>query len=102
MSDVAFEKDVDGNLLISGELTHQSVPQVLKMSREFINNTVGSNKNLAIDLGGVTRSDSAGVALLIEWMRQAKINQRIIQFKNIPAQMREIANVSGVDKLLAV
>jgi phospholipid transport system transporter-binding protein len=55
-----------------------------------------------IDLNNVSRSDSAGVALLIEWIRQAQKNNKTIQFHNIPKQMRDIATVTGVDKMLAI
>ncbi|WP_455209871.1 STAS domain-containing protein [Kaarinaea lacus] len=103
MNDPKIEVNTDGSIVIIGELNHQSVPAVLKQSASLIfadNNS--SSGNLTIDLEAVNRSDSAGVALLIEWMRQAKRNNKAIHFKNIPKQMHEIAEVSGVDKMLAM
>ena len=53
-----------------------------------------------IDLAGVNRSDSAGVALLVEWLRQAKARRQELQFINIPSQMLTIIRVTDLDDLL--
>ena len=103
MNEPKIEVNADGSFAIIGELNHQSVPSVLKTSSNmFFSNNTSNNNNLSIDLKQVSRSDSAGVALLIEWMRQAKKNNKAIRFNNIPEQMHEIAEGSGVDELLAM
>ncbi len=55
---------------------------------------------VAVDLREVERSDSAGVALLVAWMRSARQAQRDIRFLNMPSQMLNIARVSGLDAIL--
>jgi phospholipid transport system transporter-binding protein len=90
----------DGSLGLSGALSHQGVPELLKKSIKFFDNH--DHNEIVIDLKQVSRSDSSGVALLIEWMRQAKGRNKTIRFLNIPQQMLEIAKVSGVDKILAI
>jgi ABC-type transporter Mla MlaB component len=55
---------------------------------------------ISIDLAGVTRSDSAGLALLIEWLRESERQGRTITFLNMPAQMQSIARVCGLDGIL--
>lgn len=55
---------------------------------------------LVFDLGGVERSDSAGLALLLEWVREAQRRGTEIRFQNMPPQMSAIARTSGLDKLL--
>lgn len=55
---------------------------------------------VSIDLAGVTRADSAGVALLIHWTRIQRDHGGGVEFVNIPVQMRSIARVSGVDGIL--
>lgn len=102
MNEPKIEVNADGSFAIIGELNHQSVPAVLKKSSGIFFTDGGNSGDLAIDLKAVSRSDSAGVALLVEWMRQAKKNNKTIRFNNIPEQMHEIAVVSGVDKLLAM
>lgn len=56
--------------------------------------------SVTIDLAGVTRADSAGVALLIHWTRQQRELGGRIEFANIPDQMLALARVSGVDTIL--
>ena len=53
-----------------------------------------------IDLAGVTASDSAGLALLIEWLSVAKAASRPLRFENIPSQLRQLARLSEVEELL--
>ena len=51
-----------------------------------------------LDLCDVTRTDSAGLAFLIELLKQTK--NAPITFRNIPAQMQSLATVSGVQDML--
>jgi phospholipid transport system transporter-binding protein len=53
-----------------------------------------------IDLAGVTASDSAGLALLIEWLSVAKSAGRSLRFENIPSQLQQLARLSEVEELL--
>jgi len=90
----------DGSMSLSGAIDHHTVPELFKQSEKFFNQN--NQKEIVIDLKDVSRSDSSGVALLIEWMRQAGNRQKSVRFLNIPKQMLEIAQVSGVDKILAI
>jgi phospholipid transport system transporter-binding protein len=54
-----------------------------------------------LDLGGVGRADSAGLALLVEWSRQARRGRTALRFVNVPAQIRSLARVSHLEWLLA-
>lgn len=83
---------------VAGELTFATVNALLEQAPVLFD----SHHKLNIDLAEVTRSDSAGLALLIDWMRLAKTTNKEIMFYNIPAQMLAIANASGVDELLPV
>jgi phospholipid transport system transporter-binding protein len=102
MNEPKIEVTPDGKISVIGELNHQTVPALLKKSASviFSGNSQQSGE-LVIDLNAVSRSDSAGVALLIEWIRQAKHLHKSIRFNNIPHQMHEIAEVTGVDEMLA-
>ena len=87
-----------GQFLISGDLDFRTVPDVLKASQSLFAN----NNSLTIDLSGVESSNSAGLALLLEWMRYADLNAHSITFLNLPDQMKEIAQLCGVDEKLPV
>jgi len=55
---------------------------------------------VTVDLGQVTRADSAGLALLLEWLRLGRAAGRPVRFTNLPDKLRGIARLSGVEQLL--
>jgi phospholipid transport system transporter-binding protein len=98
MSEPRIESSSDGRIRVSGELSFKTVPALVLESQDYFKNGNG----LDVDLAGVSRADSAGVALLIEWQRQAQKQKKSISFYNIPSQMLAIARLSGVDELLSL
>jgi phospholipid transport system transporter-binding protein len=58
--------------------------------------------DLEVDLAGVPESDSAGLALLIEWIRRVRLRRQKIRFSNVPAQINALARISEVEDLLAL
>ena len=87
---------LSGKVLISGELTFSTVNRVI----DEIQSLVASLPTLQVDLSDVTRSDSAGLALLVHWMREAKRAKKTLIFHHLPPQMLAIASASGLDELL--
>jgi phospholipid transport system transporter-binding protein len=79
---------------LSGELTFNTVNALLE---EFMLQVVLMPPKV-IDLHEVTRTDSAGLALLIEMLRQTRNSSTI--FTNIPSQLINIATLSGVEEML--
>jgi phospholipid transport system transporter-binding protein len=98
MNAAQLEIEIDGRVQVSGELSMSTVPALLQRHQWHDLNT----DDIQIDLQGIERADSAGVALLIEWRRAAQQQQQTIRFQNIPSQMLAIARLSGVDELLAL
>jgi phospholipid transport system transporter-binding protein len=47
----------------------------------------------------VTLVDSAGLALMIEWLQLARSANRDIGFTNIPGQMRDLIRVNGLEQV---
>ena len=86
----------DGRFKVRGTLDAATVTHLLERSEEAFRGA-GS---LEIDLSGVPEGDSAGLALLIEWIRLARKEQQQIQFKNLPKQIAALARISQVDDLL--
>jgi phospholipid transport system transporter-binding protein len=85
-----------GRLRLSGELSFASVPELAAAGLP-LESGAGS---VQVDLGAVVRADSAGLALLVGWMREAWERGVEIRFLNMPAQMLAIARVSGLDGVL--
>jgi phospholipid transport system transporter-binding protein len=81
---------------VTGVLHFTSVTALLKSGSEAI----GNGRAAVIDLSGVSDSDSAGLALLIEWLSVAKAGNRSLRYENIPAQLHQLARLSDVDELL--
>lgn len=96
MSDTALRADTDGVFVISGPLTFASAPQLWREGMGLLN----GRETVILDLREVTRSDSAGLALLVQWMREARNRHVDIRFRNIPDQMMAIARTCNLQDLL--
>ena len=81
---------------VSGELTLETAVAVVTETEGLFEKVAA----IEVDLGGVSRSDSAGLALMINWMRLAHQADKRIRFHNLPAQMLAIAKASGLDEVL--
>ncbi len=91
-----IESPSGGEIKVSGDLTFSSVTPLLAESVEYFE----PQSALLIDLAAVTHADSAGVALLLEWMQMAKRQNLKLSFSHIPAQMWTIIDVSGLAQRL--
>ena len=89
-----------GEYAIEGELNMQTVPAVSKQLPEFINQVEG--KDFTLDLASVSRSDSAGVALMVELMQLTTAANISLHLSNLPQQMKDIADVSGLLDILPI
>jgi phospholipid transport system transporter-binding protein len=87
----------NGRFRVEGELTFASVPMMLKTSARLFQ----GQARISLDLSGVRRADSAGLALLIDWRAQAGREKRTLDFDAIPEQIRAMARVNGVESMLA-
>jgi phospholipid transport system transporter-binding protein len=83
---------------ISGVLDFDSVPAIFSESLARF----GTSGELVVDLSGVTRANSAGLALLLEWRRLARKPGRSLSIRNAPAALRNLAHVSELETLLTL
>ena len=81
---------------LSGALTFASVTSLMDQGRQLIADNVIDSINMA----NVTHSDSAGLALLVDWLRLAHSYQRSLTFTDVPAQIVTFARISEIDELL--
>ncbi len=100
MSGAYIDKTAEGCWQVCGELSFASVPGLLRRSEEVFASAAEGGRVLRVDLTGVPRADSAGLALLVCWVRQARRRNIRIEFCNVPEQMLKIANVSGLRSIL--
>lgn len=73
---------------LSGELSFATVTAKLAEMEPFLKVSSGP---LELNLSGVTRVDSAGLALLLELNRLAQNRGRTLRFVHVPLRLREMA-----------
>ncbi len=97
MSKFELEDLGDGRFALSGEMTFDTAERILKESEEPFE----AHTQLEIDLSNVTQSDSAGLALLLEWVTWANHTVREIRFIGMPEKVTAIAKTTEVERLLS-
>lgn len=98
MSAATVELNDAGTIEVSGTLEFGLVADLLKSSQRFFS----GEGDLVFNLSGVNKTDSAGLALLVEWVVMAKKSGQALSFQDIPKQMLDIARVSGLDEILPI
>jgi phospholipid transport system transporter-binding protein len=83
-----------GRFVIDGDLTFATIDKQTLKSFSFLKVA----KEVTIDLSRVSCTDSAGLALMIEWIKYARHNRTQLSFKNIPEQLMNLAKLSGFDQ----
>ena len=82
-------------LVLSGPVTLSTVASLLEEGRRHLGEGVQT-----VDLAEVSEMDSALLALLLAWVRDAKALGKPVAFANLPESLRTIAKLYGVDSLL--
>ena len=59
-----------------------------------------TSRDLEVDCSGITHSDSAGLAVLLDWMAVMKREGRPLCFANLPSGLLAVARISGVEEML--
>ena len=82
-------------MVVSGPVTLANVAALLEEGRRHLADGVRT-----VDLAEVSEMDSALLALLLAWLREARQHDRALAFANLPESVRTIARLYGVDRLL--
>ena len=80
---------------VQGPITLTNVTALLAESVPLF-----TGSRIIVDLGGVTELDSSAVSLLLEWRREAARASRRIEYVNLPANLKSLAELYGVSHLL--
>lgn len=99
MSENGFASRGGGTFEMSGRLTFQTVPQFQAHAGSLFQ---GDTQPVTIDMRGVTLADSAGLALMIEWLQLARAAKRQLVFTNIPEQVHHLIRVNGLTQVFAL
>lgn len=82
---------------VSGPLTFATARGALRTGLDAFAAAEGA---IEVDCSGVTASDSAGLAVLIEWLAWARRGGRELHYESVPEAICAIARISEVDGLL--
>jgi len=98
MSQARLQSQSPGEFSLTGDLSFETVPGLVASGRQLFS---GADE-VRLNLAGVGRSDSAGLALLVSWLRLARQQGKQLSLQEIPQQLIGLARVSGVEHILAV
>ena len=82
-------------LVLEGAVTLGNVAGLLEEGRRHV-----ADGATTVDLAGVSEMDSALLALLLAWVREAAAASRSLSFTHPPESLVTIARLYGVDGLL--
>ena len=86
----------DGRFELRGALDFSTVGELLSRGLDVFT----GHRQVVLDLAGVTRANSAGLALLLEWLDHGKKRGFELRVVNLPESLRAIARMSNVDAML--
>ena len=87
-----------GRLEVTGALTFATARKARQQGLHLL--SVSSVRELEVDCSGVTASDSAGLAVLLDWLASARQRKRSLKLSNLPAPIRAVAQISDVTEML--
>jgi phospholipid transport system transporter-binding protein len=96
MGDFRIEAAGAGRLIASGELDFDTAASALEAGLRLLR----PGERCTIDLGGITAGDSAGLAVLVEWISAGRASGATIAYERVPAQILAIARISDLEGLL--
>ena len=59
-----------------------------------------AGRELEVDCAGISASDSAGLAVLLDWLGAAKRAGRSLRYRQLPAGLMALGRISEVEVLL--
>lgn len=86
----------EGRFALVGDMTFDTAERILRTSEAPFEQYT----RIEVDFHEVTDSDSAGLALLLEWITWANHTVREIRFVSLPERIVAIAKTTEVDHLL--
>ena len=86
----------NGIYKISGDLNFERAADIFR-SINFSNLT---DDQLKIDFSDIEQSDSAALAVMLEWTNLANKNQKQISFANVPNQLMRLIKMADLEKVL--
>jgi len=97
MTDQASIQIVNENLLVSGVINFETAMPLWNSSLPLLTHLNQFN----FDFSKVTSVNSASLALLLEWIKYAKLQNKPIFFQNLSPQILSLAKVAEIAELFS-
>src|SRR5688572_8742264 len=88
---VAISEPTSGRVVVTGELTFASAREARHLGLLVLEGSRA--QSFVIDCEGVTRADSAGLAVLLDWMAWGRRKSRPVSLADLPASLIAIARI---------
>ena len=98
MSECIAQAVKDGVVRIEGVLDLNTANSLKKQTIGLFN----SVSEIQFDLSAITQSNSAALALILDWLKMAQKNQVSLSFSNFPEHLRQLARVYGIEQDLNI
>jgi phospholipid transport system transporter-binding protein len=97
-SRVAVSESSPGRIVVDGELTFATARDARQIGLLVLERSRADR--LVVDCAAVTRADSAGLAVLLDWLAWGRRRSKAVSFDHLPDSLIAIARISEVDGLL--
>jgi len=88
----------NGRFAARGPLTFATARAAREQGLRSLASAAG--RELEVDCAGITASDSAGLAVLLDWLGAMKRAGRALRYTHLPAGLVALARISEVEELL--
>jgi phospholipid transport system transporter-binding protein len=95
---VSISEPSVGRVIVTGELTFGTAREARQLGVLVLESSRA--ERIVVDCAAVTRADSAGLAVLLDWLAWGRRHSRTVGLENLPASLIAIARISEVDGLL--
>lgn len=85
-----------GRFELRGDMSFSTAEKILRLSEKLF----AKKLSIEVNLAGVQRTDSAGLALLLEWTGWSQRSGAEIRFTEIPQKVLSIAETAELEELL--
>jgi phospholipid transport system transporter-binding protein len=93
----AFVRESEACVRLQAPLRFATVAGLRRQGLEL---SEAAGAELTIDLSGVSATDSAGLALLIDWLARARAARKTLRYVQPPEMLRALARLSDVETLI--
>ena len=84
---------------ITSAMTQAQAAGLLVAGQKLLTAATGTTPIL-VDLTAVGEADSSGLAVLLDWLRTARQQGRDMTVREVPAGLRALAELYGIEELL--